>query len=168
MVMELHILLLVFLFLIPAVLAAISKDLLRSAISLLFCSLGLTLLLFNLNAPLAGVFELSVCAGLISVLFINAISLTRPVTEAEAISKVKDHYQRFLGLPLLILILGFVLWFNQNALLGTLTIQRTVDNATVGEILWGMRGLDLIGQVIILLVGVYGIVVLFKRGMSND
>jgi NADH-quinone oxidoreductase subunit J len=168
MVMELHILILVFLFIIPAILAAISKDLLRSAIALLFCSLGLTLLLFNLNAPLAGVFELSVCAGLISVLFINAISLTRPVSEIEGLSKVKNHYQRFLALPIVILLIGVVLWFNQNALFGTLTFQKATDSATVGEILWGMRGLDLLGQVIILLVGVYGIVVLFKRGISND
>lgn len=166
--MELHVLILVFLFIIPAILAAVSKDLLRSVIALLFCSLGLTLLLFNLNAPLAGVFELSVCAGLISVLFINVISLTEPVTGAEEISKVKDHYQRFLWLPLVILIIGIVLWLNREPLFGTLVFQKMTDNATVGEILWGTRGLDLIGQVIILLVGVYGVVVLFKRGISND
>ena len=166
--MELHIFILIFLFLIPAVLAAISRHLLRSVIALLVCSVGLTLLLFNLNAPLAGVFELSVCAGLISVLFINIISLTRPVTGEEALAKIKNHYQRFLGLPLLIIILGVILWLNQDSLFGTLMIQKATDNASVGEILWGMRGFDLIGQVVILLVGVYGIVVLFKRGKSNE
>ncbi len=166
--MELHIFILIFLFLIPAVLAAISRHLLRSVIALLVCSVGLTLLLFNLNAPLAGVFELSVCAGLISVLFINIISLTRPVTGEEALAKIKNHYQRFLGLPLLIIILGVILWLNQDSLFGTLMIQKATENASVGEILWGMRGFDLIGQVVILLVGVYGIVVLFKRGKSNE
>ncbi len=166
--MEFHIFILIFLFLIPAVLAAISRSLLRSVIALLVCSVGLTLLLFNLSAPLAGVFELSVCAGLISVLFINIISLTRPVTGEEELSKIKNHYQRFLGLPVLIIILGIILWVNQNSLFGALVIQKATENATVGEILWGMRGLDLIGQVVILLVGVYGIVVLFRRGKSNE
>jgi NADH-quinone oxidoreductase subunit J len=166
--MALHVSILVILFIIPAVLAAISKDLLKSAIALLICSLGLTLLLFDLNAPLAGVFELSVCAGLISVLFINAISLTRPVTGMEQVAKVKDHYQRFLWLPLILIIIGIMLWLNLGPLFDTLVFQKTADSAGVGEILWGTRGLDLIGQVIILLVGVYGVVVLFKRGISND
>jgi NADH-quinone oxidoreductase subunit J len=167
MVMELHVLILVFLFIIPAVLAAVTKDLLRAAIALLFCSLGLSLLLFNLNAPLAGVFELSVCAGLISVLFINAISLTRLISEKERIAKSKNHYQRFIWLPLVILIIAILLWLNQEQLFGALVFNKITESTTVGEILWGMRGLDLIGQVIILLVGVSGIVVLFKRGDSN-
>jgi NADH-quinone oxidoreductase subunit J len=167
MVMELHVLMLVFLFIVPAVLAAVAKDLLRAAIALLFCSLGLTLLLFNLNAPLAGVFELSVCAGLISVLFINAISLARPLSGEELIANTKNHYQRFLWLPLVIVVIAVLLWFNREQLFGALVINKIAESTTVGEILWGMRGLDLIGQVIILLVGVYGIVVLFKRGKSN-
>ena len=166
--MELHILILVLLFIIPAVLAAVSKDLLRSAIALLVCSLGLTILLFSLNAPLAGVFELSVCAGLISVLFINAISLTHPLSGEEHLLKAKDHYRRFLGLPLIVVAIAIMLWLNQERLFGALVLRKTGETATVGEILWGMRGLDLIGQIIILLVGVYGIVVLFKRGNSND
>jgi NADH-quinone oxidoreductase subunit J len=168
MVMELHISILVFLFIIPAILAAVCRDLLRSVIALLFCSLGLTLLLFNLNAPLAGVFELSVGAGLISVLFINAISLTRPLSAEENITRRKDHYRRFLGLPFIIIIIAALLWFNQQQIFGKLIFQKTAENATIGQILWGFRGLDLIGQIVILLVGVYGIVVLFKRGRSND
>ena len=165
--MELHVLILVFLFIVPAVLAAVAKDLLRAAIALLFCSLGLTLLLFNLNAPLAGVFELSLCAGLISVLFINAISLARPLSGEELLAKTKNHYQRFLWLPLVIVVIAIVLWFNRGQLFGALVINKIAESTTVGEILWGMRGLDLLGQVIVLLVGVYGIVVLFKRGKSN-
>ncbi len=166
--MELHVLILIFLFIVPAVLAALSKDILRSAIALLVCSLGLTLILFNLDAPLAGVFELSVCAGLISVLFINTISLTRPVTGAELAAKIKAHYKRFLWLPIIIVILALILWFNQEHIFGPLMINTVREDNTVGEILWGLRGLDLVGQIIILLVGVYGVVVLFKRGKKND
>ena len=149
--MELHVLILVFLFVVPAVLAAVAKDLLRAAIALLVCSLGLTLLLFNLHAPLAGVFELSVCAGLISVLFINAISLARPVTGEELITKTKNHYQRFLWLPLVIVVIAVLLWFNREQLFGALVINKIAESSTVGEILWGMRGFDLIGQVIIVI-----------------
>jgi NADH-quinone oxidoreductase subunit J len=59
-----------------AVSAVLAKSLIRSAIALGTGSASLAMLLFMLNAPYAGGFELSVGAGLISVLFIIAISLT--------------------------------------------------------------------------------------------
>ena len=167
--MELHLLILIFLFLLPAILAAFSMELLRAAISLLVCSVGLTLILFNLNAPLAGVFELSVCAGLITVLFINAISLTRPLSGEEQTEKTRDHYKRFAFLPLVVILVGLALWFNREQWASMVPIAKLpVSNEPVGEILWGTRGLDLIGQIAILLIGVYGVVVLFKRGKLND
>jgi NADH-quinone oxidoreductase subunit J len=52
------------------------KNLLRSAVALGAGSAALATMLFLLGAPYAGGFELSVGAGLISVLFIIAISLT--------------------------------------------------------------------------------------------
>jgi NADH-quinone oxidoreductase subunit J len=59
-----------------AVTAVLSSNLLRAAIALGVGSAALATLFFLLNAPYAGGFELSVGAGLISVLFIIAISLT--------------------------------------------------------------------------------------------
>jgi NADH-quinone oxidoreductase subunit J len=59
-----------------AVTAVLSSNLLRAAIALGAGSAALATLFFLLNAPYAGGFELSVGAGLISVLFIIAISLT--------------------------------------------------------------------------------------------
>ena len=59
-----------------AVVAVLSKNLLRAAVALGAGSAALAFLFFLLNAPYAGGFELSVGAGLISVLFIVAISLT--------------------------------------------------------------------------------------------
>jgi NADH-quinone oxidoreductase subunit J len=59
-----------------AVAAVISESLLRAAVALGVGSASLAVLFFLLDAPYAGGFELSVGAGLISVLFITAISLT--------------------------------------------------------------------------------------------
>lgn len=56
--------------------AVLSKNTLRAAIALGLGSVALATLFFLLGAPYAGGFELSVGAGLISVLFIIAISLT--------------------------------------------------------------------------------------------
>ena len=59
-----------------AITAVLSKNLLRAAVALGVGSAALATLFFLLDAPYAGGFELSVGAGLISVLFIIAISLT--------------------------------------------------------------------------------------------
>ena len=59
-----------------AMVAVLAENLIRSAVALGIGSAALAALLFALSAPYAGGFELSVGAGLISVLFIVAISLT--------------------------------------------------------------------------------------------
>ncbi len=53
------------------------KDLLQSAIMLGVSSAILSIAFFIANAPIAAAFELVVCAGLITVLFISTISLTK-------------------------------------------------------------------------------------------
>lgn len=165
--MELHLLILIGLLLIPAVLAAFAMDLLRAAIALLVASLGLALTMFNLGAPLAGSFELSVGAGLITVLFVNAISLTRLVSEEERLERTKDHYRRFALLPVLAILIGALMYRTQDFWAAGLEFVKYDEAGTVGDILWKSRGLDLIGQIVIILVGVYGVAILFRRGNPN-
>ena len=62
-----------------AVFAVLAKSLIRAGAALGIGSAALAMLFFLLNAPYAGGFELSVGAGLISVLFIIGISLTESV-----------------------------------------------------------------------------------------
>lgn len=165
--MELHLLILFGLLVVPAIIAAFAMDLLRAAIALLVCSLGLALTMFNLEAPLAGSFELSVGAGLITVLFVNAISLTRLITEEERLERTKDHYQRFTLLPILVVLIGLIMFRYQDLWASGLNFTKYAETQTVGEILWKSRGLDLIGQIIVLFVGVYGVAILFRRGKPN-
>jgi NADH-quinone oxidoreductase subunit J len=58
-----------------AISAVLARSLIHSAVALGVGSAALAALLFMLHAPYAASFELSVGAGLISVLFIVAISL---------------------------------------------------------------------------------------------
>jgi NADH-quinone oxidoreductase subunit J len=62
-----------------ALVAVLTQNLIRAAVALGVGSAALAMLLFLLGAPHAGGFELSVGAGLISVLFIVAISLVESV-----------------------------------------------------------------------------------------
>ena len=65
---------------VSATWTVMTARLLRSAVGLAITSAILTILMFQLASPLAAVFELSVCAGLISAIFISTISLTQRVT----------------------------------------------------------------------------------------
>lgn len=61
---------------ILALLSVCVKDLLKAAIFLGIFSAILSVMFFKFNSPYAAVFELSVCAGLITVLFTSIVSLT--------------------------------------------------------------------------------------------
>jgi NADH-quinone oxidoreductase subunit J len=67
-----------------ALLAVFSRNLIRAAVALGGSSVALAALFFVLGAPYAGGFELSVGAGLLSVLFIVTISLIESRQEPPA------------------------------------------------------------------------------------
>jgi len=138
-------------------------DLLRSAIGLALTSVALTLLLFHLGSPLAGVFELSVCVGLITVVFVSTISLTRRLTGEESVERDRSRLRRFAALPVLILTIAAVLLLRHFHVEVAAPPEAAGPVADARELLWNDRRFDLAGQIMILLTGVYGVVVLFKE-----
>ncbi|MGC9334808.1 MAG: Na(+)/H(+) antiporter subunit B [Anaerolineae bacterium] len=74
-------LLLMIVMVLSAIAAIFFKTLTRAVVALGASSASLAILLFILDAPYAGAFELSVGTGLISVLFIIGFSLTRTLQE---------------------------------------------------------------------------------------
>jgi len=63
--------------------AVLLKDLLKAGICLGILSVLLSIIFFSLNSPYAAVFELSVCAGLITVLFSTVVSMTKDEDEVQ-------------------------------------------------------------------------------------
>lgn len=149
-------------FLVLAALATVMiRSLLRSAIALALTSAVLSMIIFRLGSPLAAVFELSVCTGLISVLFISTISLTEPRTADEKIQHKKTRLKKFWYLPLIVIVLGVILSQINKTISFPLPAPEPEADARLA--LWNLRSLDVLGQVIILLVGVFGVVILFKE-----
>lgn len=135
--------------------------LLRSAIGLAITSVILAMLIFQLSSPFAAVFELSVCAGLISAIFISAISLTQRDLAPEArIERKRQRFRRFWFLPLIILFAGVLLIWLQVSFIPNLPAPPAEND--VRYILWNLRHLDLLGQIVILIAGAFGVVSLFK------
>ncbi|HAM38975.1 MAG: hypothetical protein A2474_05955 [Elusimicrobia bacterium RIFOXYC2_FULL_34_12] len=153
-------LILLVIMMLAALMTVLSTRLLIAAIGLALTSVMITILMFKLKSPLAGVFELSICAGLITVIFISTISFVKPLTDKEIDERTKQRIKKYLALPILLILIGIILIFIIKPT--TLQIPLAIQETNVRKILWDLRQVDLLGQVIILLVGVFGIVVLFR------
>lgn len=132
--------------------AVMARKLLTSAVMLALLSVTVSLIFFNLGAPWAGVFELSVCAGLITVLFIGAVSLVRTEEESRP-----ENRARFYALPLAAAIFAIAAWFYLPAFFEELAGWKRMGTGggTIGLALWDMRRPDLLGQILMLAAGVF-------------
>ena len=143
-------------------LTVIAPSTLLAAIGLALTSIALSMLLYHMNATLAAVFELSVCAGLITVVFISAISLTRRYSPDQERAIRTLHVRRFIWGPVLMLIAGLGLWLSHMEL-NVPSAPYAAQAGEVRDILWNVRRADIIGQLLVLLSGAFGVVVLFKE-----
>lgn len=149
---------------IAALWTVVTSVLLRTAIGLALTSIMLAVLLFMMGATLAAVFELSVCAGLIPALFVSVISMTRRQLAAEHRISRRIMLRRFWPLPLALAVVGLAMSFIHGPV--TVSLPVPTDSGEARAMMWNFRRLDLFGQILILLAGVYGVVVLFKKEQS--
>ena len=133
---------------------------LRSAIALAFTSAVVAVLMYRLAAPIASVFELSVCAGLIPAIFIAAVGMTRRLAGEELEERKRRTWRRFGPLPGVVILAGVLLAIWHPSL--QFTMPAVVD-ADVRDILWNQRHADLLGQVAVLLAGAFAVVILVKE-----
>ena len=155
-------LILLVLMMLAALWAVMAKTLLKSAIGLAIVSIFITIFMFRFDAALAGVFELSVCTGLITVVFLSAIGLTKPLSHKQLQEEAKNLAKRYGPLPILIGSAGLLTLVLMNIPFDFPLVQ-VAEAVDVRSILWNFRQLDLFGQVIILLAGSFGAVILFKE-----
>jgi uncharacterized MnhB-related membrane protein len=139
-----------------AILAIRTKRLLISAIWLAVASALTAVMIYLLGAPQIAVIELSVGAGLVTVLFVFAINIAgdEPV-------EIKSLIPAPLAWGLLLLAVGLAI-FLMLPRLGILPVS-TVDVAQ-GAILWDARYLDILLQIAIFFSGVLGVLGLLSSG----
>ena len=152
---------------ISGIWAVMARSLLKSAIGLAIVSAIITIFMFEFNSSLAGVFELSVCTGLITVIFLSTIGLTKPMTHKEILEESKDRARRYGVLPLLVVVIGGLAAISLNFTLD-FNLAQKVAQIDVQTVLWKLRQLDLFGQIIILLAGGFGVVILFKEIKEDE
>ncbi len=149
--------------------AVLAAELIQGAIGLAACSLILSIIMYELNSPLGAVFELSVCAGLITVVFLSTISLTKRLTIPESIARITDRRNRFAALPAIMGIVGFLYYFLiPPPAIPTIPFAEPQTFNDVRTMIWETRRVELIGQMLVILAGVFGIVILFKGWETNE
>ncbi|WP_428898546.1 NADH-quinone oxidoreductase subunit J [Parelusimicrobium proximum] len=161
--MTLHLFLLTAL-IVTALAASMSRNFLYSAVWLALLSITLTGVMFSMNAQWAGIFELSVCAGLITVLFASTASL---VGKGSKYAENERKYFRFL--PAALLVFALILYFIfKKYNIAAPAVPPAVEYAKVGDIIWGSRKLDLIGQTCIFVAAVLMVRTFFKGGKADE
>ncbi len=158
--MTIHLVLTVLL-IVCAFYTVLAKSLLKMAMGLAATSAALTIILYTMNSPLAAVFELSICAGLITVVFISVISLTEPGSPKEQEQGEPQHYARYLPMVALALLIAWVL--NTSFADGSFPVSHGLPQIDFRKALWGLRRTDILGLLAMMFAGIYGVIVLFKE-----
>ncbi|HOW35684.1 MAG TPA: hypothetical protein PL155_04660 [Candidatus Omnitrophota bacterium] len=147
--------------LLAALWTVMTARLIRSAFGLALTSAVLAILLFRLDSPMAAVFELSVCAGLIPVIFVTTISLTHRLSQDAFQIRQKERWGKYWYLLVIVVLVGVLL--SRRALLPDVPLPVVTHPTDVRIVMWNMHHVDLLGQVAVILAGVFGVVILFKE-----
>ena len=153
-------------FVLAALVTVVSARLLRAVIGLALTSALAALLLYRLHAPIAAVFELSVCAGLIPAIFLVAIGMTQRLTTKDVAVRRHEKTRLFWALPLVLICTGILL--TQVPPLLTFAPPGPPQTIDVRQVLWNQRHMDLLGQVAILLGAAFAVVTLVKEASHEQ
>jgi NADH:ubiquinone oxidoreductase subunit 6 (subunit J) len=145
------------LILLFTIVAILLRNNLLSVLSLAVVSALLAIVFFQLGAPVAGTFELSVGAGLITVLIILTISFIQTKKQNK-----RDYSLIWIGASLAVAAIFF--YFLQILTSVSFASQTSTPGnwGSVGEVLWKERVFDLFPQALIIIAAVFGILALLR------
>jgi uncharacterized MnhB-related membrane protein len=131
-----------------------AKRLMVATLWLAVVSALVSLLLYLVGAPEVAVIELSVGAGLVTVLFVFAFSIVGEQTMDEA-----SIVPRVLVWVLVLLISFLLGWFS----LPITTVTGESNLVSFAKTLWQQRGLDVLVQIMMIFSGVMGLLGLLSE-----
>jgi NADH:ubiquinone oxidoreductase subunit 6 (subunit J) len=134
--------------LLAAIQAIRTQSLIRSALWLAGVSASIAVLFYMLGAYQVAVIELSVGAGLVTVLFVFAIGIAGAEIQPRR-SIIPKTLAWVLVLVPVLLLAGFALPF-------ATTVPQSAEQETA-SVFWQQRGLDVIVQVVLIFCGVLGL-----------
>ena len=143
-----HYLLLILCAILFAIMAIRAKRLIASALWLAGVSALVAVVFFLFGARQVAVIELSVGAGLVTVLFVFAISIA-----GEETGILKAMIPTWLGVGLVALLVILISWFT----FPTSAVPLPSTEPPFSTVFWQERGLDMLVQVSLIFAGVLGL-----------
>lgn len=149
-----------------AVWTVFASSLLRSVIGLAVTSVLLSVLIYRLGSPVAAMFELSVCAGLITAIFVSAISMLKPAGYDELAAAAGERFKRYRWLVLILIfaVFGLALVEVPPDFAGVFASAET----DVRKVMWNLRQTDLLGQVLVIFAGIFAVTILFGKKADKE
>jgi uncharacterized MnhB-related membrane protein len=145
--------------LVCAIQAIRVQRLLTSAIWLAGTSALVALLMYMLGAPELAVIELSVGAGLVTVLFVFAISIA-----GEETLPVQTLFPKPLAWAAILIAVALLGWLSLPALNIILPVPQL---ERISQVVWQTRGLDIMLQAALIFSGVLGVLGLLSPGKPH-
>lgn len=148
---------LVALLVLLAILAVRAKRLISSAIFLAGVSALLSVVFYLLGAQFVAVIELSVGAGLVTVLFVYAINIA-----GDAISGLHPVVNKWLAVTLIIITTAMLALF----LLPTISPTAQAVEPELADVIWEQRAMDVLVQIVLIFSGVLGLLGLLAEAKA--
>ena len=145
--------------------AVMSRSILRSAIGLALTSVMLAIVFYLMGAPLTAVFELSVCSGLVTVIFIAGVSLSN--SRKMDIQREYSDKERNRFLPFLLICAGTILVVLALTINFEPLEMMQTDTTNVFDVFWNTRQVEIWGQIASILCGGVAVAVLFREERRN-
>lgn len=146
--------------LVCAIQAIRVKRLLSSALWLAGSSALVAILLYLLGAAEIAVIELSVGAGLVTVLFVFAINITGDETQS-----LRPVMPKWLAWILILTAVGLIGW---QVIPGLKLPSMESTELPFTVLLWVDRKLDVLLQVVLIFAGVLGVLGLLSEGKPHE
>ncbi len=151
--------LIVTLTLVCAIQAIIASRLLHSALWLAGTSILAAIIMYMLGAVEVGVIELSVGAGLVTVLFVFAINITGE--DSLDLKSLVPH-----SLAMMLILIGFLAILFMIIPSFGLQVTAPLETLSFRQMVWEYRQMDLLLQLLLIFSGVLGIVGLLAEGKN--
>jgi uncharacterized MnhB-related membrane protein len=146
--------------LLCAIMAVRAQKLLISALWLAGSSALVALWIYILGAPEIAVIELSVGAGLVTVLFVFAINIA-----GEGEAPAKGILPRTVSWGLVIVSIGLLAWFSFSSAIPS---AKVLDGELFRVDFWQNRAADVLLQIVIIFAGALGILGLLAEGKPHS
>jgi NADH:ubiquinone oxidoreductase subunit 6 (subunit J) len=148
-----------------AVMALRAGKALVSALWLAGTSALVAFLLYLMGAHEIAVVELSVGAGLVTILFVFAISIA-----GDESLDVSTVIPRPVAIGLVVVAVLLLAWFTVAQPIANLLQNNNapVDGAPLADVLWKQRGLDVLVQIVLIFGGVLGVIGLLAESAEKS